>query len=187
MTRRWLWLVVILFVGCSARPEVAVEEEPPPATDTNFDRLPDILRGITSAGEVLLYEGLPSEFWEPEARARELREKETMRLQSYPFYDESQQMPTADAAALTALLSVSESFARYNNRKKCGGFHPEYCLEWTTGAAGTQALISLECGEVKLYGPRGELYCDLTSGTVQKLKPLLSRYQKNSPAADSGE
>jgi hypothetical protein len=183
---RWLWLAVTLFAGCTARPEVAVEEEPPPATDTNFDRLADILGGISSAGEVLLYEGLPSEFWEPELRARELRQKETVRLQGYPFYDEAQQMPATDAAALTVLLSARESFARYNSRKSCGGFQPEYCLEWTTGEAGTQALISLECGEVKLYGPRGELYCDLAAAAVQKLKQVLSPYQKNSPAADSG-
>jgi hypothetical protein len=145
------------------------------------------LGGISSAGEVLLYEGLPSEFWEPEWRARELREKETIRLQGYAFYDEAQQMPAKEAAALTVLLSASESYARYNSRKSCGGFQPEYCLEWTTGEASTEVLISLECVEVKLYGPRGDLYCDLIPDAVQKLKQLLSGYRRNSPAADSSE
>jgi hypothetical protein len=185
--RCWLLLAFTLFVGCTPRPEVAVEEELPPATDTNFDHLADILGGVSSAGEELLYEGLTSEFWEPELRARELREKETIRLQGYAFYDESQQMPAADVAALTALLSARESFARYNSRKSCGGFQPEYCLEWTTGETGTQALISLECGEVKWYGPRGELYCDLIPEAVKKLKQVLSPHQKNSRADGSGE
>ncbi len=187
MNRRWLWLAVTLFVGCTVRQDVPVEEEPPPATDTNFDRLPAVLREISSAGEVLLYEGLPSEFWEPELRTRALKEKETIRLQGYAFYDEAQQLPAADASALTALLSATESFARHSSRKSCGGFQPEYCLEWTTGASSTQAVVSLECGEVKLYGPQGELYCDLVPEVVQKLKPLLSAFQKNAPAADSGE
>jgi len=186
MLCRWWLLAIALVAGCTTGSEVT-DEELPPATDTSFDRLADILTGISSAGEVLFYEGLPSEFWEPELRARELKGKETIRLHGYAVYDEAQQLPAEDAEPLTAIFSARESFAPYRGRKSCGGFQPEFCLEWRAGDASTQALISLECGEVKLYGPRGELYCDLASEVVLKLKPRLIPYQRNSPDNRSGE
>ncbi len=187
MNRRWLVLSVALLTGCSQGADVAVPYEPPPPTDTNFDRLAEVLAGIPDGGEVLIYEGLPSEFWEPELRLRELKEQETIEVHGYPVYDDLQTMPEADAGELTRLFTAKESFARYRSQKPCGGFQPEFCLQWNEGEAATVALISMECGEVKLYGPRGELHCDLAPAAVQTLKALLLRYQKNSPAPGSGE
>ena len=43
----------------------------------------------------------------------------------------------------------------------------------------TQALICLECREVKMFGPKGELHCDLSIEAGQRLAQLLSPYQKN--------
>jgi hypothetical protein len=184
---RWWALPIALLSGCTARPDVAIEEEPPPAIETSFDRLADILSGISAGGDVLLYEGLPSEFWEPQLRQNALKEAETVSLHGYSVYDDVRQLPAEDAGPLTALFSARETFAPYRTRKACGGFQPEFCLEWKAGEAATQALISLECGEVKLFGPRGELYCDLTPAAAQTLKPLLLRHQIHAPVEDSGE
>ncbi len=183
MSRRLL-LVVVLLTGCTARSEVAVDEERPPAVDTDFNRLSDVLSGIDGAGEVLLYEGLPSEFWEPELRQKALKELETAQLFGYAVYDEAQALNPADADELTRLLTARESFARYSSQKACGGFQPEFGVQWQAGDAATVALISLECGEVKLYGPRGELYCDLVPDVVLKLKPLLNPLRRSSLADD---
>jgi hypothetical protein len=180
-------LSIALLAGCTAPPDVAIEEEPPPAINTNFDRLGDILSGISGAGDLLLYEGLPSEFWEPQLRQKALKEEETIALHGYAVYDDARQLPAEEADPLTSLLSTKESFAPRRAGKACGGFQPEFCLEWTGGGAATQALISLECGEVKLFGPKGELYCDLVPAASQKLKPLLTRHQNRPPIADADE
>jgi hypothetical protein len=177
MTRRCLMAAVALLDGCAQQATIDVDS-PPPVTDTNFARLSVVLAGVTSAGEVFLYEGLPSEFWEPELRARELKEKETITIRGYPFYDGTLALPAASTRPLTELLSTAKSFAPYTSQKKCGLFNPEFCLEWKTSEATTQALICLECGEVKLYGPNVELHCDLSSSAAQQLKQFLSKVEK---------
>jgi hypothetical protein len=179
-------LSIALLAGCTAPPDVAIEEEPPPAINTSFDRLADVLSGI-GGGDVLLYEGLPSEFWEPRLRQRALKEEETIALHGYAVHDYARQLPEEDAGSLTVLLSSKESFAPYRAGKSCGGFQPEFCLEWKADGGRTQVLISLECGEAKLFGPKGELYCDLLPAASQKLKRLLLRHQNHSPAAAADE
>jgi len=174
-----------LFTGCSPQPTFEIESDAPPPTDTSFDRLPAILAGISSAGVVLLYEGLPSEFWEPELRKRELEQKETIRKRGYSVYEEPLQVEEFDARRLTALFSASESFAPFRSAKSCGGFQPEFALEWKSDAAVTLALISLECSEVKLFGPDAELYCDLKEEVVLQLKEILRAYQAHNPAPRS--
>jgi hypothetical protein len=185
MGRRWLMLAAALLVGCSRASNGVVEHDPPPKTDTNFERLPLVLAGIQDSAEVSLYEGLPGEFWDPQLREEELRRKKTIRLHGYPFYEEPLAFRGADAGRLSALMSAKKSFNRFRGPKECGGYHPEYCAQWKTGGDETRALISLECGEVKMFGPRGELHCDLTPDAAKALKQLLSFYRKNRPASES--
>ena len=129
----------------------------------------------------MLHEGLPSEFWEPELREQELNQKKTSKLHGYPFYEESIALKATDAERLTTLFSSRKSFKRYEANKRCSGFNPEYCVEWKAGEAVTQALICLECREIKMFGPTGELHCDLSIEAEQGLSQLLSQYQKNRP------
>jgi hypothetical protein len=129
----------------------------------------------------MLHEGLPSEFWEPELRERELTQKKTIKLHGYPFYDEPIALNGTDAEHLTALFSAKKSFKRYVENKRCSGYHPEYCIDWKAGEAVTQALICLECGEIKLFGPKYELHCDLSNEAEKVVTELLSPYQNNRP------
>ena len=176
-----LILAASLFGGCSQASRVEVEYEPPQKTDTNFANLPLVVAGISKSQDVMLREGLPSEFWEPELRERELTQKETIKLHGYPFYDEPLALKGTDAERLTALFSAQKSFKRYNGNKKCSGYHPDYCVEWKAGEAATQALICLECAEIKLFGSKCELHCDLSNEAAKVLTELLSPYQKNRP------
>jgi hypothetical protein len=185
MNRRWLMLTAALFVGCNQAQEVEIQYEQPKQIGTDFGRLPSILDGIRKSEEVVLYEGLPSEFWEPQLLEREVNRKKTIRLHGYPFYDERLALKGADAEQFTALFSAERSFKRYRGPKVCGGYHPDYCVEWKTGDAATRALVCLECGEVKIFGLRSELHCDLSPESGKRLSQWLSTYQKNRPAAES--
>ncbi len=172
-----LWLV-----GCKQEIQVHFDAAPPPPIETNFDRLPTVLSGIPKTGAVLLSEGLPSPFWEPQMLEQELARTKTIKLHGYPFYEDRLAMQGTDGEQFTALLSDRTSFVNYTDAKKGGGFHADYCLEWKTGEGTTHVVISLEGAEVKMYAPKSELHCDLSPEAAQKLRQLLSRYRKNRPA-----
>lgn len=118
-------------------------------------------------------------------RERELAQKKTIRLHGYPFYEDSRNLPGTEAGPFTALFTSKLSFKRYDGRKQCGGYSPDYSIEWKLGEAATQALICLECGEVKMFGPKSELHCDLSMQAHQRLRDLLHPYEKNRPPAKS--
>ncbi|MBC7815521.1 MAG: hypothetical protein IAG10_01320 [Planctomycetaceae bacterium] len=182
MSLRGLFVLAALWlVGCKQEVKVAFDITPPPPIETNFDRLPTVLAGIPKTGVALLYEGLPSDFWEPQLLEQELARTKTVRLHGYPFYEELLAWQGADGEQLTALLSARTSFATYTDGKKGGGFHANYCLEWKSSEGTTHVVISLEGGEVKMYVPKSELHCDLSQEAAQKLRQLLSPYRKNCP------
>jgi hypothetical protein len=185
MPRRWPFLAAAFLLGCTQESKLA-EYEPPRPISTSFDRLTSVLAGIQKARDTALYEGLPSEFWEPQVLERELNEKKSIKLHGYLFYEDLLMLKEDDAAQLTALFSAKDSFQRYRSQKACGGYHADYCVEWKGGGgeAVNRALICLECGEVKLFGPQSELYCDLSDKAARRLKPLLSGYRKNRPASE---
>jgi hypothetical protein len=183
MLRRSPWLVAVLCLvqglGCREAPEVVIDEKPLPAVSTDFARLPDILAGIRNTDEVRLYQGLPSEFWEPQLRSQELAQKETLDVHGHPVYEEQLAPADEDAERLTAILAATESYQSFDirNRKKCGGFTAEFCVEWATGKAATQILICLECGEAMLFAANSELHCQLSPEAAQRLRQVLTSYQ----------
>jgi|GEM_PF-5196775 len=184
MSRQLLLLIVVFCFGCSNATEI-VEESPPPAVSTDFARLPELLAGVQPAGRTALYEGLPSQFWEPQLRNQELLQKETLDVHGHAVYDDPQTPSAGDAEQLTALLAARDSYEPLSpaKGKKCGGFVAECCAEWTNGDKTTQILICLECGEAMLFSPQLELHCNLSPEAAQRLKQLLSPYQQNSAAA----
>lgn len=178
MDRRCLALSLALLAGCSQAPQTEVSYEPPIKTDTTFANLPPILAAIPKSADVKVYRGLPSEFWEPELRAQELSRAKTVKLHGYPFYDEPIPIQEPDAGRLTSLLSSKATFRRHGGKNQCGGYSPEFGVEWKAGADSTRALICLECLEVKLFDAKHELYCSLNPDVRQSLESTLSRYRR---------
>lgn len=186
VNRCWPALALVLSFGCSQESRVAIEEERPASVDTRFERLPAIVAVIQQSSDPLLYEGLPSRFWDPQLREQEIKSKPTTKLHGYLFYEEALSLSAGDAAQLRTLFSARDSFRRFRDRKSCGSSDPEYCVQWKKGEQVTQVVISLECGEVRMFGPQSELLCDLSPEMKQKLKQLLSNYRKNNSAAPPG-
>lgn len=180
-----LMLLAVLVMGCGSQTPTEAERPPPQHASTDFDRLSQIISGI-KAGEMLLYEGLPSQFWEPDAREKELKEKQTIEIRDYPLYEEPLKLEEADSAKLTSLFAATGSFQKLSTNKKCSGFHVDYCVEWKTDAGTTSALICLECGEVEIFSPQGELYCDFSDQAAKQIRTLLRFYSNNRPVVDTG-
>src|SRR5262249_45595205 len=103
---------------------------------------------IAKAEKVVLYEGLPHQQGERNLRKKELREKEVVWLHGHPYYAETPALKAADVEALTALVSRRESFHAWGGMKWCGGYHPDYLIEWSMGKETYQMAVCLGCHEV---------------------------------------
>jgi hypothetical protein len=151
------------------------------STDTRFDRRKPIFATIRNADRLILYEGLPHKGYEEPEFAEATRAKQSTELHGYPFYAELLQLREDDEMRLKALLGDERSFQPYRGPKACGGFHPDYGIEWQLGGDTYRALICFGCGEAKVYGPGGGLYCDITAGAFEQIKTVLRPYRKNRP------
>jgi uncharacterized sulfatase len=140
-------------------------------------------RTIARAKGITIYEGLPHQRWEMDLLDKELKTKQTVELNGFPFYQEKRLLEPEDAAALARTLSDVKSFEVWSGGKFCGGYHPDYCLEWRDGEDIFRAQICLGCHEITFFGKDLEIYCDIHEDAFEKLEPVLKKYQKNRPRA----
>jgi hypothetical protein len=153
-------------------------------TDTRFDRNKGLFSTLQEAEQLTVYEGLPHQRDERKVWEEEKSKKPTVELHGFLFYRDLLALKPDDAKKLKALLEDETSFTPFGGVKKCGGFHPDYCVQWTVGEKTYRCLVCLGCWEVKVYGPNAELYCDLKHEVRTQLKELFKPYRKNRPASD---
>ncbi|MBK8913385.1 MAG: hypothetical protein IPM64_02085 [Phycisphaerales bacterium] len=157
---------VLLRAGCQAGP---------PAS---------FVTGVRSAAAVVLYEGLPHQFFEERALEEELASRATVMLHGFPFYEETLPLDVTDDRALRDIACASGTFSAVSGDrlKKCGGFHPDYCVEWRSAdGVAVRMLVCLGCSEAKCCGPAGEVLYDIREAEYARLKAILTPYQKNRP------
>src|SRR6516165_3185263 len=106
----------------------ALGADEPKQPDTNFDNLKLLVEGVKKANKVVLYEGLPHQFFDKDLLEQELKNKKTVKVHDYPFYAETLALKDEDAKRLTELFCAADSFAKFRGPKRCGGFHPDYCV-----------------------------------------------------------
>jgi hypothetical protein len=130
-----------------------------------------------------LYEGLPHQLYEEEALESELRSKRTTKLHGFPFYQETLPLAEADAERLRAALGDSATYKvrNLNATKLCGGFHPDYCVEWQGEGGPCRALVCFGCFEVNLHTPGADYFLDVSQQAVTRLREILKPYRKNRP------
>jgi hypothetical protein len=156
--------------------------------DFNFDNRDRLVKGVQRADKVVLYEGLPHQSYETNLLERELKSKKTIKLHEYPFYDEPLQLSEGDGKRLTDVYCAQSSLRPLfgqtyfgDSDKKCGGYHPDFCIQWSSGQDVYQILLCFGCSEVKSFGPKVRLYCDMTDEAAQQFKAILKAYRKNRP------
>jgi hypothetical protein len=156
-------------------------------------RVPDkelapFLTGLRRAPQLILREGLPHQRFEPTQLKNELAGKQTIELNGFPFYAAQQEMSLGDAAQLRRVLSWPRDFShpRPNSVKSCGGYHPDYLIEWSDDGENYQMQICLSCHEIKFYGPSGESHYDVSDRTVHLLRTILDRYRDQRPKFEMG-
>ncbi|MBL8824782.1 MAG: hypothetical protein JNJ77_19505 [Planctomycetia bacterium] len=188
-----LILLVILiyhFVHTDSRTEASID----------FNNHALLAQRIKLAKEVKLYEGLPHQFFEQAHLASELKNKKTVTLHGFPFYADLLPLSVEDGIKLKELFCDGKSLnsdgayismgGRASNpdgsvtiaAKACGGFHPDYCIEWRVEGEVYQALVCFSCSELRCFGPQHTLQCDLDKcGDDSAFAKVLRKYRKNRP------
>ena len=172
--RSSLVLIGLASLTLSANPD----ELPEPSK--NFDELKPLVATITRADKVILHEGLPHPA-EGKTFEDEKKTKKTVGIAGWLFYAEPLTPKGEDVKKLTELLKAETTFTAFSGVKKCGGFHPDYAVEWTVGKDHYNALICFGCHEAKVYGPEKAAYVDIRKEGYDALTKLLKPYRKNRP------
>ena len=136
---------------------------------------------VKTAEGASVFEGLPHASFEKELYDQE-RAKPVKELLGDSFYEGAVEVKAEDLAAVRVILGDSGNYESFTGEKKCGGFHPNWAVEWTRGSDRFTALICFGCDEVKLLGPWGESRHDLGGDSSTSLEKVLRPYRKNRPA-----
>jgi hypothetical protein len=139
-----------------------------------------LLAGISKAKTLVVLEGLPHQSLK-EVVEKELKDKKTVKLHNFNFYAQPIAISDEDAGKLTALCRAAKTFGRYRGAKFCGGYHPDWCLEFKDGADSYRVLICFGCHEARLYGPKNDVFSDLDKDAVEQLEAILSPLHENVP------
>ncbi len=170
-------LIALNIVGCTSTNDATTRVE----LNTAFEQNVDLITSIRQAERLILHEGLPHQEEEAELLAKEKRTKPTRMLHGFPFYRESAKILAADEAELQRVLGSESSFEKSEGVRLCGGFHPDYAVEWGNHAAVFRMLICFGCEEINVYGPDRSLYCVLKREPAIEVRKLLQTYRKNRP------
>jgi hypothetical protein len=149
---------------------------------SNFSEYRPMVAAVLFANKVVLYEGLPYQSVEEKLLEEERKSKKTVEIHNFPFYQELLPLTKQDGEKLKDVFCKSKSFSELRGGMKwCGGFHPDYCIEWQDGKDVYQILICFGCHEAKFYGPKAEVYCDINPDAYKQFQMILKPYRKNRP------
>ena len=148
----------------------------------DMDAYPPLAEGVRRAERVVLYEGLPHQLFEPDELRSELNSHHTVRIGGYPFYKQPLELAASDSQWLKEWFCRPQSFREMPQgwAKACGGFHPDFCIEWQSGTEAYDVLVCFNCREVFCIGPDAMLNCDIAED-FEQVERILAGYNKNRP------
>ncbi len=151
------------------------EQKKPPTIEASA-----IYRATVAAAKTIeVFEGLPHQMWDKELLAVELKRKDTQVICKFPFYTPS--TTASNSEALRKLLSSADSITEYGVPKRCGGYHPDYCVSWLAGETTYHALICFGCHEIIFYDGKTSLIYDLKNKAPEQFQKLLAIYEVKRP------
>lgn len=147
--------------------------EEPPVEVSRAERA-----AILGSKSLTLSEGLPHPAKEPHLFPAEEKRRDTREIAGFPFYKPDIKPDPGRLDRLRRLLASPASFAEWK-QKRCGGFHPDWSVNWRSGRDNIHALICFGCQDIIILGPDQQLRYGLTAAAFKQLKsdlvPLRSK------------
>jgi hypothetical protein len=137
---------------------------------------------VEAADEINVYEGLPHQGYESRLFEHERQTKAVHQFENYWFYRQPVGLKPEDGKTLVEAVMNPQTLKPFTGEKKCGGFHPDYAIEFRKGLSRYQVLICFGCHEAKVIGPQGKSRHNLGSGGYEAFAEILKPYQTNRPA-----
>ena len=84
------------------------------------------------------------------------------------------------AVRLTGLITKSGTFEPFLSEKTCGGFHPDFALEYSREGDKYIVFLCFRCQEAMFFTPNSQLRCDMTKAALEEFVSILTM-RKNRP------
>ncbi len=86
-----------------------------------------------------------------------------------------------EVAEINRLFSKEGNAIPFGGPKTCGGFHPDYMVEWTVGDARYRAHVCFGCGEIMVIGPGIDTLVDISDAASPDVEKALLVYRNRRP------
>lgn len=149
------------------------------------DKAKPYLSSVIEAEVIYVHEDLPHQSWESDLLKEELKRKDTTKIWKYPFY--TPKTKAHDIKDLQKVLGDLNIIKVYRGPKRCGGYHPDYCISWQKESSTFYALVCYGCGEIVFYDSKSFIIYDIEDEALRGLKDLLQGYQKKRPKKDKSD
>lgn len=150
-----------------------------------LDLPPAFSEGIAKCDKVTIYEGLPHQMFEAKTLKQELATKETVKKGGFPFYAQPVVISAAAQAKLKKLYLAPKTFMTLTEpfMKACGGFHPDWAIEWSHGAETWLVLVCFGCSETITWHGNTKFLADFHASekSEEKFRALLDPLHKQRP------
>lgn len=145
------------------------------------EALASLCKVVSQSSAAALLEGLPHPGFETEDFKVERQRSDVRLVASFPFYVRPLTLDLELQAALRATLSSTAALLPFTGEKLCGGFHPDYAVEWTGNEGQAHSLICFGCGEVVTAAAGSSVRSDLAGPAHVTLHRLLRKFKVNRP------
>ncbi len=143
-----------------------------------------LTKGIANSKSLKVYEGVTRGFVPKDKIEETVKEFKLVKLHDHYFYPNEVEVSERSAGILKVICKEPKNFSRRDTErtKFCGGYHPDWCVEFQDGKETFQVLICFSCHEAKIYGPKNEVYCDFPKPIREDfgrlLEPLFKHRKK---------
>jgi hypothetical protein len=127
--------------------------------------------------KLVLHEGLPHPLNDGNYNS-ELKKAHYI-LKGHAFYDTQPVLSASDAVKIAELLNEQATYRPYREPKQCGGFHPDFAVEYVERQQ--LFLLCFGCHEVMIFDGSAEQIFDISEHAYNTLQKLLESYQLSRP------
>jgi hypothetical protein len=152
-----------------------------PHEDLPVDASEEARQALAKAKTFTLAEGLPHPAKETNLFTTQAQRKDTQQITGFFFYKPDQKIDPATTDKLRQIIANSDNLTEWKEHKTCGGFHPDWSLNWRRGWSKDRALICFSCEEIIYISGDYQLRYNLTATATKQLKSLLNPFKAKRP------